>query len=92
MPAGYDLLGVITGSEGLLGVVTEVTVRLLRRPATQRALLIGFPSDESAGRLRGQGHRRGHHPGGHGDDGQAGDPCGGGFRPMPAIRWMPRPC
>src|SRR5689334_2549032 len=46
---GLDLMGVMTGSEGLLGVVTEATVRILRRPATQRALLIGFPSDESAG-------------------------------------------
>src|SRR5246500_4340769 len=46
---GYDLLGVVTGSEGLLGVVTEVTVRLLRKPTTQRALLIAFPSNESAG-------------------------------------------
>jgi glycolate oxidase len=46
---GYDLMGIVTGSEGLLGVITEVTVRILRRPATQRALLIGFPSDESAG-------------------------------------------
>jgi glycolate oxidase len=47
--AGYDLLGLAIGSEGLLGVVTEVTVRLLRRPPTARALLIGFPSNESAG-------------------------------------------
>ncbi len=46
---GYDLLGVVTGSEGLLGIVTEVTVRLLRKPATARALLIGFPSSEQAG-------------------------------------------
>jgi len=46
---GYDLLGVVTGSEGLLGVITEVTVRMLRKPATARALLIGFPSSESAG-------------------------------------------
>ena len=46
---GYDLLGVMTGSEGLLGVVTEVTVRILRKPATARALLVGFPSNESAG-------------------------------------------
>ena len=46
---GYDLLGVMTGSEGLLGVVTEVTVRLLPAPATARALLIGFPSSEAAG-------------------------------------------
>jgi len=47
--AGYDLLGIVVGSEGLLGVVTEVTVRLLRRPATARAILVGFPSNESAG-------------------------------------------
>jgi glycolate oxidase len=48
-PAGLDLLGVIVGSEGLLGVVTEVTVRILPRPETARALLIGFPSVEAAG-------------------------------------------
>ena len=46
---GYDLLGVVTGSEGLLGVITEVTVRILRKPVTARALLIGFPSIEAAG-------------------------------------------
>jgi len=46
---GYDLLGLMNGSEGLLGVVTEVTVRILRTPATARALLIGFASNESAG-------------------------------------------
>lgn len=46
---GYDLLGVMTGSEGLLGVVTEVTVRILKRPATQRALLLGFPTSEDGG-------------------------------------------
>ena len=46
---GYDLLGVITGSEGLLGVITEVTVRILRKPETARAVLIGFPSNETAG-------------------------------------------
>ncbi len=46
---GYDLLGVLVGSEGLLGVVTEVTVRLLPTPPGARALLIGFPSVEGAG-------------------------------------------
>jgi len=45
----YDLLGLVTGSEGLLGLVTEVTVRILRRPPSARALLIGFPSAASAG-------------------------------------------
>ena len=47
--AGYDLLGVVTGSEGLLGVVTEVTVRILRAPAMARALLLGFASEDAAG-------------------------------------------
>jgi glycolate oxidase len=46
---GYDLLGVMTGSEGLLGVVTEVTVRILKKPDMARALLVGFPSSEEAG-------------------------------------------
>src|SRR5215210_9282378 len=46
---GYDLLGLMTGSEGLLGVVTEVTVRILRKPETARGLLVGFPSTEQGG-------------------------------------------
>ena len=46
---GYDLMGILTGSEGLLGVVTEVTVRILQKPETARALLIGFPTSEDAG-------------------------------------------
>ncbi len=46
---GYDLLGIMTGSEGLLGVVTEVTVRLLRKPETARAVLLGFSSNEQGG-------------------------------------------
>jgi glycolate dehydrogenase FAD-linked subunit len=46
---GYDLLGLLTGSEGLLGVITEVTVRILREPETARAMIIGFPSSEDAG-------------------------------------------
>ena len=46
---GYDLLGLLTGSEGLLGVVTEVTVRILPKPVAARAILLGFPSSELAG-------------------------------------------
>ena len=45
----YDLLGVVTGSEGLLGVITEVTVRILQKPEVAKALLLGFPSNEAAG-------------------------------------------
>jgi glycolate oxidase len=46
---GYDLLGIITGSEGLLGVVTEITVRILKKPDCARAVLVGFASSEDAG-------------------------------------------
>ncbi|WP_321335529.1 FAD-linked oxidase C-terminal domain-containing protein [Breoghania sp.] len=45
----YDLLGIMTGSEGLLAVVTEVTVRILQKPETARAVLVGFSSSQSAG-------------------------------------------
>ena len=47
---GLDLLGLIVGSEGLLGVVTEVIVRILPKPELARALLVGFANAESAGR------------------------------------------
>ena len=50
---GYDLLGLVTGSEGLLGIVTEVTVRILPKPETAKAMLLGFDSVEAAGGLVG---------------------------------------
>jgi len=46
--AGFDLLGVVVGSEGLLGVVTEVVVKLTPAPETLRAALLGFPTVEGA--------------------------------------------
>jgi glycolate oxidase len=46
---GYDLLGTVVGSEGTLGVVTSVTVRLIRQPASVRTLLAAFPSTDAAG-------------------------------------------
>ena len=46
---GYDLLGLLTGSEGMLGVISEATVRLLPKPETARALLVGFASSEAGG-------------------------------------------
>ncbi|MBM3520576.1 MAG: FAD-binding protein, partial [Alphaproteobacteria bacterium] len=45
----YDLLGAIIGSEGLLGVITEVTVRILPKPETARAVLLGFATSLDAG-------------------------------------------
>jgi glycolate oxidase len=46
---GYDLLGLMIGSEGQLGVVTEATVRILKSPEGARPMLIGFASAEAAG-------------------------------------------
>ena len=47
--AGYDWLGLLTGSEGQLAIVTEVTVRILRGPEGARAMLAAFRSNEVAG-------------------------------------------
>ncbi len=47
--AGYDWLGLLTGSEGMLAMVTEVTVRILRSPEGARAMLAGFGGNEVAG-------------------------------------------
>jgi glycolate oxidase len=46
---GYDLMGIITGSEGLLGIITEVTVRLLPKPQSAKAILAVFDTAEAAG-------------------------------------------
>ena len=47
--SGYDLLGLICGSEGQLGIVTEATVRLLAKPEGARPVLFGFDSSVAAG-------------------------------------------
>jgi glycolate oxidase len=47
---GYDLLGLLVGSEGQLGIVTEATVRILRSAEAARPMLLGFESSEAAGR------------------------------------------
>jgi len=49
--AGLDLLGVICGSEGQLGVVTEATLRILPKPEGARPVLIGYDSNEVAGQV-----------------------------------------
>ena len=46
---GLDLLGIICGSEGQLGVVTEATLRILHKPEGARPVLVGFDSNEVAG-------------------------------------------
>jgi glycolate oxidase len=47
--AGYDWLGLLTGSEGQLGIFTEITVRILRGPEGARAMLAAFRANEVAG-------------------------------------------
>jgi glycolate oxidase len=46
---GLDLLGIICGSEGQLGVVTEATLRILPKPEGARPILLGFDANEVAG-------------------------------------------
>ena len=46
---GYDLTGLVVGSEGLLGIVTEVVLRLLRQPQATRTFFATFPSTDEAG-------------------------------------------
>jgi glycolate oxidase len=46
---GYDLVGAFVGSEGTLGIATEVTVRLTRAPESVRTLLAAFPTTDAAG-------------------------------------------
>jgi glycolate oxidase len=48
-PMGYDLLGLIIGSEGQFGIVTEVTVRILRQAEGAKPMMVGFDSAEAAG-------------------------------------------
>ncbi len=48
---GYDLLGLICGSEGQLGVVTEATLRILPKPEGARPVLMGYDSNEVAGQV-----------------------------------------
>jgi glycolate oxidase len=46
---GYDLLAALVGSEGMVGIVTEVTLKLLRKPETTRTFFATFPSTDEAG-------------------------------------------
>lgn len=50
---GFDLMALFTGSEGMLGIITEVTVKLLPKPQVARVLLASFDSVEKAGRAVG---------------------------------------
>ena len=72
-PDGPDLLGVIVGSEGTLGIATRVTLRIVRTPQCVRTLLAAFPHDGRGGRRRLRDHRGGSHAVRDRDDGPAHD-------------------
>ncbi|MCG6659157.1 glycolate oxidase subunit GlcD [Halomonas campisalis] len=61
---GFDLLALFTGSEGMLGVVTEITVKLLPKPETAKVLMASFDDVEKAGRAVGDIVAAGIIPGG----------------------------
>ncbi len=48
-PLGYDLMGVLVGSEGMLAIVTEIVVRILRKPEATRTFFATFPATDEAG-------------------------------------------
>ena len=79
--AGYDWLGLLTGSEGQLAIVTEVTVRILRSPEGARAMLAAFRSNEIAGACVDSIISSGHHSRRARVHGPPGDPCLRGLRP-----------
>src|SRR5829696_5643744 len=80
-PPGYNLVGAFVGSEGTLGIATEVTVRLVRLPEAVQTLLAGFASTDEAGAAVSAiiGGRRAR---GHRDDGRTGHRGGRGGRPL----------
>ncbi len=85
---GLDLLGVVCGSEGQLGVVTEATLRILPKPEGARPVLIGFVVERGGGGLRQRHHQGGRAAGGDRVHGPPLHPRLRGLRPcrLPRLR------
>ncbi len=77
---GLDLLALMTGSEGMLAIIVEITVKLLPKAERAQGLLAAFDSVEQAGAAVAEIIASGHHAGGPGDDGRAGHPRRGRLR------------
>ena len=89
---GYDLLGLVVGSEGQLGIVTEATVRILRAAEGARPMLMGFDSAEAAGGCVAAIIGSRHHPGGASNTWTGRRSRSARPSPMPAIRSTSRRC
>ncbi len=87
---GYDLLALITGSEGLLAVITEVTVKLTPKPRDAKCVLAAFDDVAKVARRGRRDHRRGHRAGGSRNDGPGSPSARSSSSSTPAIRSMPR--
>ena len=86
-PAGYDFLALAIGSEGQFGIVTEATVRILRKAEGARPMMVGFNSPEAAGQCVAGDHRRRHRARCHRIHGPSRDP---GVRSLRAGRLSAR--
>ncbi len=89
---GYDLTGLLTGSEGTMALVTKVTVRLMRKPETVKTMLAIYESQRGRRPHGGRNHRARHHAGGRGDAGRRDAAHGGGGHPRRLSAWTPRRC
>ena len=90
--AGYDWLGLLTGSEGQLGIFTEFTVRILRGPEGARAMLAAFRGQRGRRSLRRRHHRLRASSRWPWNSWTAPPSTPARRSPMPAIRWTPRRC
>ena len=91
-PDGPDLLGAFVGSEGTLGIATEITLRVLRRPEAVTTLLAAFRSTDAAGEAVSAIDRRRDPAGGDRDDGPAHDRGGRAGVPPGLPGRAPRRC
>ena len=89
---GYDFLSLIIGSEGQFGIITEATVRILRKAEGARPMLIGFQLVGSGRRVRLRHHRGRHHSCRHRIHGQARDPRVRSLLLKPDTRSMSKHC
>ena len=89
---GYDLTGLLTGSEGTMALVTKVMVRLMRKPELVKTILAIYDSADDCGRHGGRDHGARHHAGGGRDARRRDAAHGGRGHARRLSRWTRRRC